>query len=131
MWKRAKYKTDGAPSHFSRKVRRHLDKTFTFWIDREGIISWPLRSLALSTLDFYVWGCLKEWVYNQKVNSEALLKEIIVQEAIELQRVMTEAVTGRQVCEIAHICLFEVKWCKNGVKWLNSFYNKCMCTDLF
>jgi len=99
------YQHDGAPPHFSRAVRQHLDETFTCWIGRGGTISWPPRSPDLTPMDFFVWGYLKERVYHQEVNSEAELRQRILQAAIEMRRVVTAGVTGRQVRERARACL--------------------------
>jgi len=56
-------------------------------------------------MDFFVWGYLKERVYHQEVDSEAELRHRIFQAAIEMRRVVTLGVTGRQVHERAHACL--------------------------
>jgi hypothetical protein len=53
--KRMIYQHVGAPPHFSRAVRQHLNETFTFWISRGGKIPWPPRSPDLTPLDFFVW----------------------------------------------------------------------------
>jgi len=99
------YQHDGAPPHFSRAVRQHLDETFTCWIGRGGTIPWPPRSPDLTPMDFFVWGYLKERVYHQEVDSEAELRQRILQAAIEMRRVVTAGVTGRQVHERARACL--------------------------
>ncbi|KAL4098417.1 hypothetical protein QTP88_023036 [Uroleucon formosanum] len=90
------YQHDGAPPHFSRAVRQHLNETFTSWIGRGGTIPWPPRSPDLTPLDFFVWGYLKERVYQQEVDSEAELRQRILQAAIEMRRVITAGVTGSQ-----------------------------------
>jgi hypothetical protein len=56
-------------------------------------------------LDFFVWGYLKEQVYHLEVNSEAELRQIIFQAAIEMRRIMTTGVTGNKVRERGHACL--------------------------
>lgn len=99
------YQHDGAPPHFSRAVRQHLNETFTSWIGRGGTIPWPPRSPDLTPLDFFVWGYLKERVYQQEVDSEAELRQRILQAAIEMRRVITAGVTGSQVRERARACL--------------------------
>ncbi|KAL4126443.1 hypothetical protein QTP88_010665 [Uroleucon formosanum] len=96
---------DGAPPHFSRAIRQHLNETFTSWIGRGGTIPWPPRSPDLTPLDFFVWGYLKERVYQQEVDSEAELRQRILQAAIEMRRVITAGVTGSQVRKRAHACL--------------------------
>lgn len=59
------YQQDGAPPHFSRAVRRHLDDTYqrNGWIGRAGPIAWPPRSPDLTPVDFWLWGHVKTLVY--------------------------------------------------------------------
>ncbi|GFT41032.1 DUF4817 domain-containing protein [Trichonephila clavipes] len=53
MW----FQQDGAPSHYARHAREHLDRTFpNRWIGRGGPVAWPPRSPDLSPLDFSL-GC--------------------------------------------------------------------------
>jgi len=54
---------------------------------------------------FFYLEILKERVYHQEVNSEAELRQRILQAAIEMQRATTAGVTGRQVRERARACL--------------------------
>lgn len=59
------YMHDGAPAHFARNVRNWLDQHFpNRWIGRGGPILWPARSPDLNPLDFFVWGFIKEKVYD-------------------------------------------------------------------
>ena len=45
---------DGSLSHFSKEVRQWLNEKFNGrWIDRDGPISWTLRSPDLASLDFF------------------------------------------------------------------------------
>ncbi|GFW01257.1 DUF4817 domain-containing protein [Trichonephila clavipes] len=67
MW----FQQDGAPSHYTRHVREHLDRTFpNRWIGRGGPVAWPPRSPDLSPLDFFLWGAMKGLVYDMPVVSE-------------------------------------------------------------
>ncbi|GFV01344.1 uncharacterized protein TNCV_2125701 [Trichonephila clavipes] len=51
------FQQDGAPSHYARHVREHLDRTFpNRWIGCGGPVAWPPRSPDLSSLDFSL-GC--------------------------------------------------------------------------
>jgi hypothetical protein len=55
MW----FTHDGAPPHFLRTVREHLNQTFgEQWIRCGGPINWPPRSPDLKPLDFWLWGYL-------------------------------------------------------------------------
>ncbi|GFX08071.1 transposable element Tcb1 transposase [Trichonephila clavipes] len=67
MW----FQQDGAPSHYARHVREHLDRTFpNRWIGRGGPVAWPPRSPDLSPQDFFLWGAMKGLVYDTPVVSE-------------------------------------------------------------
>lgn len=55
---------DGAPAHYSMQVRNHLNEAFgNRWIGRGGPTKWPPRSPDLTSLDFFLWGFVKETVY--------------------------------------------------------------------
>jgi len=61
------FQHDGAPPHFSRNVRQHLNNTYgNRWIGRGGPVSWPPRSPDLNPLDFYLWGHFKSLVYDNQ-----------------------------------------------------------------
>lgn len=60
MW----FQHDGAPAHYGRDVRVHLDAYFAGrWIGRGSPVAWPPRSPDLTPLDFFFWGFVKEQVY--------------------------------------------------------------------
>jgi len=64
------FQHDGAPPHFARSVREHLNETFgQRWIGRNGPIKWPPRSPDLTPLDFYLWGVCKDMVYKTPVHT--------------------------------------------------------------
>ena len=64
------FQQDGAPCHFSLKVRQFLNERFpNRWIGRGGPISWPPQSPDLSPLDFFLWGHTKNTVYSTKSRS--------------------------------------------------------------
>jgi hypothetical protein len=86
-------------------VRQHLNETFTSWIGIGGTIPWLPRSPDLISLNFFIWGYLKELVYHLEVDSEVELRQIILQAAIEMRRIMPVGVTGNKVRERGHACL--------------------------
>ena len=58
------FQQDRAPPHFAADVRRFLNKTFSGrWIGRGVPIRWASLSSDLTSLDFFVWGQLKNVVY--------------------------------------------------------------------
>jgi hypothetical protein len=75
------YMQDGAPAHWAKPVRSWLDEKFpNRWIGRGGEIAWPPRSPDLTPPDFFLWGVLKERVYQLKARTIADLKAAIVNE---------------------------------------------------
>lgn len=69
---------DGAPAHYSQKVRNWLDKKFpNRWIGRRGQIEWPPRSPDLTPPDFFLWGYLKQNVYRVRPSTIAELRDKI------------------------------------------------------
>jgi hypothetical protein len=73
MW----YNFDGAPAHFTRPMRDRLKHNFPGGlIGRGGPVTWPARSPYFTTLNF-LWGGMKENVYDTEVeDSEDLLRRI-------------------------------------------------------
>jgi hypothetical protein len=62
---------DRAPSDFCHHVRNHLDREKARrWIGRIGPIAWP----DLTPLDFFLWGYVKNIVYQVKMNDLQHLK---------------------------------------------------------
>jgi hypothetical protein len=45
------------------------------WIDRDGPVLWPARSPDLNTCDFFLWGRLKQIMYETAVNTVKELTE--------------------------------------------------------
>jgi hypothetical protein len=63
MW----YQHDGCPAHFSRIVRDYLNQQFpNRWIGRGSSFPWPPRSPDLTCMDFYLWGRIKNIVYQTR-----------------------------------------------------------------
>ena len=55
---------DGGPAHNSAIVRDFLNRVYPErWIGTNGHIRWPARSPDLSPLDYFLWGYLKNVVY--------------------------------------------------------------------
>jgi hypothetical protein len=69
------FQQDGAPPHFARDVRQYLDDQFPQrWIGRGGPIRWAPRSPDLTPLDFFLWGHLKNIVYQSPIKDLNELK---------------------------------------------------------
>lgn len=56
---------DGAPAHYALIVREYLNETFPGrWIGRGGPVLWPARTPDLNPLDFFMWGHLRDLMYD-------------------------------------------------------------------
>jgi hypothetical protein len=67
-----------APPHFANVVRGFLDVNLPRrWIGRGGWKQWPPRSPDLTPLYFYLWGYVKQTVYNETINDIDQLKQRI------------------------------------------------------
>lgn len=76
MW----FQNDGAPAHYYRRVRCHLNRTFNNKvIARAAVHPWPPRSPDLTPLDFFLWGKVKNDVYQTPVDTEEELRERVIQ----------------------------------------------------
>lgn len=69
---------DGAPVHHTRLIHDHLNIHFPDrWIGRGGPIAWPARSPDLSKIDFFMWGYIKQLVYQIPPTTQADMKDRI------------------------------------------------------
>lgn len=74
------FQQDGAPAHFSRRVRNYLDQRFpNKWIGRGGPINWPPRSPDLTKLDYFLWGTIKDIVYKTPPSTRDDMKNRIIE----------------------------------------------------
>lgn len=66
---------DGASPHWTIIVRNYLNERFNNrWIGRGGPVEWPPRSPDLTSLDFYLWGFLKNEVYRTRPTTKEDMK---------------------------------------------------------
>ena len=86
------FQQDGAPSHFGLNVRNWLDsKPPGRWIGRGGPIEWPARSPDLTPLDFYLWGYLKQKVYQK---NHATISELCDSIRSNIQSIKPDVLKG-------------------------------------
>ena len=73
------FQQDGAPAHYSNLARQWLNENFDQkWIGRRGSFAeWPPRSPDLSVPDFFLWGVIRNIVYEQESHTIEELKEKI------------------------------------------------------
>lgn len=82
MW----FQHDGAPPHRARVATAWLNAHFpVHWIGFGGPVAWPPRSPDLNPLDFYLWGHLKQLVYNVPITTREQLLERIQNAANEIR----------------------------------------------
>ncbi|GFU12703.1 uncharacterized protein TNCV_2585561 [Trichonephila clavipes] len=71
---------DGAPEHFSIAVCNHLQVKYPRrWIEHDGPVAWPPRSMDLNPLYLFIWGHLKSLAYETPV---AIVKDLMVRNVI-------------------------------------------------
>lgn len=64
------FQQDGCPAHNSHLVKNYLDENFPGrWIGTHGPVKWPPRSPDLTILDFFLWGFLKNKIYQRQHQS--------------------------------------------------------------
>jgi hypothetical protein len=81
------FQHDGAPPHNGRCVTEWLNNNFLErWFGRFGPLRWPARSPDLNPLDFFLWGCLKQSVYREEVNTKEQLQQRISEAAAEIRQ---------------------------------------------
>lgn len=88
------FQHDGAPAHYARDVRDHLNNRFSQWIGRGGRIAWPARSPDLTPLDFFLWGYVKNKVYSVECSSRDEMIERIKAAFTSVTPQMLENVRG-------------------------------------
>lgn len=94
---------DGAPPHFGVNVRRYLNEVFPErWIGRRGAIEWPPRSPDLTPLDYFLWGYLKNRVYQNKPQTLEELRRNIIDEIHAIPREVIQRSTQSFYNRIAY-----------------------------
>ncbi|CAG4953734.1 unnamed protein product [Colias eurytheme] len=100
------YQHDGCPAHYFRGVRQCLDEKYPHrWIGRGGPIPWPARCPDLTPCDFYIWGHMKQLVYNTPVTSPEELRERILTAAQNIKNTVSTRVTITEVRRRLRACI--------------------------
>lgn len=59
---------DGAGPHHTNHIRDYLNAAFPGrWIGRNSVNRWPARSPDFTPLDYFLWGTVKNAVYNGEI----------------------------------------------------------------
>lgn len=99
------FQQDGAPAHFSRRVREILNTRFPDrWMGRSGPITWPARSPDLNVLDYFVWGYIKSLVEHRRDGTEHEVREAILAAFNTITPNMAYRAT-QQIVRRAELCL--------------------------
>ena len=118
------YQLDCAPAHFTPPVRQWLDHHFPGrWIGRGGPVAWPARSPDLTQLDLFLWGCMKENVYEMKIASREELVAKINTTAMEI----CQCRLGNLQREIRQDCWSMCLW-EKGTFWASARYLRINAT---
>lgn len=101
------FQHDGAPAHFSRRVREFLNAHYPDrWMGRGGPIIWPARSPDLNVLDYFVWGHIKNLIEHTRDGTEAEVREAILAAFNTITPQMAYHAT-RNIIRRAEVCLQE------------------------
>lgn len=74
MW----FQHDGAPAHYGMVVRTSLNNTYPErWIGRGRAVNWPPRSPDITKIDFFLWGYVKERLYQEPPTTSDDMKEYV------------------------------------------------------
>lgn len=83
MW----FQHDGAAPHFARIVQDFLNENYNErWIGRGGPVNWPPCSPDLTSPDFYLWGYLKNVIFQQRPTTRADMQDRIRQACAAIPR---------------------------------------------
>lgn len=104
MW----FQQDGAPPHNARIVTNYLNTTFpNSWIGTNGPIKWPARSPDLTPLDFFLWGHLKNVVYEEPIDDMADLVNKIYASCGAINRHTLLATTDTELRRRYNMCVYQ------------------------
>lgn len=98
------FQQDGAPAHNSRIVREYLNQRFeNRWIGTHSTISWPARSPDLTPMDYFLWGFIKNFVFQRQFANIEELQQLVIEAFASitpetLRNVLLASVNRAYVC---------------------------------
>lgn len=97
---------DGCGAHNARRVAEYLDQYFRGnWIGTNGPIRWPPRSPCLNPMDYFVWGFVKNQIYDKNMpNNLQELRQRIVDAFEKITPEMVDKTTSQMSRRIA-LCI--------------------------
>lgn len=73
------FQQDGCPAHNAVIISNYLRERFPGrWIANRGHCLWPARSPDLSPMDFFLWGYMKNKVYQRTYNNVEELRDAVL-----------------------------------------------------
>jgi len=96
------FQQDNAPAHTSKKALKHLEMYFGYRVISQGL--WPARSPDLTPPDFFLWGYLKDRVFENKPLTLMHLRENIVHELSKISPQVLKHVFS-SVLDRANLCI--------------------------
>lgn len=90
------FQHDGCPAHSTQMITDWLNNQFgERWFGRMSVTSWPARSPDLTIMDFFVWGRVKQIVYQEHIpNDSEILKNRITHAVRSIPREHVQAAFG-------------------------------------
>lgn len=90
------FQQDGCPAHSTQMITDWLNNQFVErWFGRMSVTSWPARSPDLSIMDFFVWGWVKQIVYQEHIpNDTEILKRRITAAVLSIPIEQIQAAFG-------------------------------------
>lgn len=100
------WQQDGAPPHNAQRITEYLDIQFPQrWIGNRGPIKWPARSPDMTPMDFFIWGYLKDVVYQRQSNNVEELKNRIREACQTITAPMITAACSRGIFKRYEACV--------------------------
>ncbi|KZC11447.1 hypothetical protein WN55_02621 [Dufourea novaeangliae] len=84
---------DGCPAHYTRYLLQILNRIFpNRWIGHGSNIVWPARLPNLTSLDYLIWGTLKNEVYRKPRTTAEDMRERIISACVTINEKTLEKV---------------------------------------
>lgn len=101
----------GAPPHFHRTVKEHLNPTSgEQWLGRGGTVNWPARSHKLNSLYFWLWEQLNALLYSASNTDLEVLQQRVLNACQEIRVKPGIPETVRTSVGRRAECLVEIHW---------------------
>lgn len=100
------YQHDGAGAYCNRFINQFLEDNFgDQWIANSGPYRWPARSPDLTPLDFFIWGYIKDKVYDRPLTTKENCQWRVRDAFRSLEAGGIESATGNGVYKRVLKCL--------------------------